>query len=271
MGVGTVDALLNGRLPVLNWYKASFTAAAAGSWFSPMYVNGLPGPGTAPSAGVNGTAVSNGRSGTLAAPTAVAGRECYLNAVDMSGVANVAQAVLIDRMWENSGLSVTSTALQSIPAPVALPARDANKSTLGVGVEIGIEITATLGSAAPILAFLTYTDSDGTPLVSAWAVQIPTAAPIGTFLPFGLAAGDYGIRVPTAFQLASSLVSGSLSLVMYRRLGRAIPLTAPSVPGGYGPADGGGPVADGCAPQFLYLASGTAGGITSGSAQFVQA
>lgn len=268
MGIGTVDALLNGRLAALPWYKAAFTGQVAGGWHSPLYVAGLPGAGTAPSAGVNGTAVTNGRTGTLAAPTVVANRSCYLNAVDLGAAANIAQAVLVDRMWENSGLSVTSTSSQAISA-AALPARDAIGSVNGVGVEIAIEITTTLGSGGAVVATLTYTDSDGNTGNSA-TVSIPTAAVAGTLLPFPLAAGDYGCKAPSAFQLASTLTSGALSLVMYRRLGRAIPITAANVPGGFGPADGGGPVADGTAPQFIYLLSGTAAGITSGSAQFVQ-
>lgn len=269
MGIGTVDALLNGRLPALPYYKAAFTGEAAGGWHSPLYVAGLPGAGTAPSAGVNGAAVLNGRSGTLAAPAAVAGRSCYLNAADLAAVSGIAAAVLVDRLWENSGLSVTSTGSQAI-APVALPARDANGSALGVGVEIAIEVTTQTGNGAPVVATLTYTDSDGSAGATS-TVSIPATAEVGTLLPFPLAAGDYGVRGPTAFQLPSTLTSGAISLVMYRRLGRTLKILAAGVPDGFGPADGGQPVADGTAPHWIYLLSGTSVGVTSGSVQFVQA
>lgn len=269
MGIGTVDALLNGRLAQLNWYKDAFTGEAAGGWHSPLYVAGLPGAGTAPSAGVNGAAVANGRTGTLAAPTAVANKSCYLNVAGLAGVANVAGVQLVDRLWENSGLSVTSTSSQGI-TPATLPSRDASGSTNGVGVEIAIEVTTVTGNGGAVVATLTYTDSDGNTGATA-TVSIPATAVAGTWLPFPLAAGDYGVRGPTAFQLASSLTSGALSLVCYRRLGPMIPLISAGIPGGYGPADGGMPVADGTAPHFIYLLSGTAAGITSGSVQFVQA
>ena len=269
MGIGTVDALLNGRLPWLPWYKDAFTGEAAGLWHSPLYVAGVPGAGTAPSAGVNGAQVVNGRSGTLLAPAAVAAKSCYLNTVDIGAIANVAQVVLVDRLWENSGLSVTLTSSQAI-SPASLPARDANGAVSGAGVEIGIEVTTVTGNGGGVVATLTYTDSDGNAGATS-TVTIPATAVAGTFLPFPLAAGDYGVRGPTAFQLASTLTSGALSLVMYRRLGRPLVPGSAGAPSGFGPADGGGPVADGCAPQFLYLMSGTAVGISSGSVQFVQA
>jgi hypothetical protein len=268
VGIGTVDALLNGRLPQLNWYKAAFTGQGAGFMHSPLYVAGLPGAGSAPSAGVNGAVVANGRTGTLAAPTAVANKSCYLNAAGLTQAANIAAAFLVDRLWENSGLSVTSTSSQAI-TPVALPARDQNGSTNGAGIEFGIEVTASLG-AATATATLTYTDSDGNTGATA-TVTVPTSCVAGTFLPFPLAAGDYGVRVPTAFQLSLSLVSGSLSLVGFRRIGRMIQSVSANIPDGFGPADGGGPVADGIAPHFIYILSGTAAGITAGMTQFVQA
>lgn len=269
MGIGTVDALLNGRLAPLSWFKDAFTAEAAGTWHSPLYVAGLPGAGTAPSAGVNGAIVANGRSGTLAAPAAVAGKSCYLNTCDIGAVSNVVQVQLIDRLWENSGLSVTLTSSQAI-TPAALPARDASNSTNGVGVEIAIEVTTVTGNGGAVVATLTYTDSDGNTGATA-TVSIPATAVAGTWLPFPLAAGDYGVRGPTAFQLASTLTSGALSLVMYRRLGRPLTPGSTGEPSGFGPADGGGPAADGTAPHFLYLPSGTAVGVSAGAVQFVQA
>lgn len=267
MGIGTVDALLNGRLPVLYWYKDGFTAEAAGTWHSPLYVAGLPGAGTAPSAGINGAQVLNGRSGTLAAPAAAANKSCYLNAVNMSNISSVIGAQLVDRLWENSGINVTSTGSQAI-TPAALPPRDANGSANGVGVEIAIEVTTVTGNGAPVNATLTYTDSDGNTGATA-VVSIPATAVAGTWLPFPLAAGDYGVRGPTAVQLAATLTSGAISLVMYRRLGLMVPTV--SMVGGFGPADGGGPVPDGVAPHFLYMPSGTGVGASSGMVQFVQA
>lgn len=269
MGIASVDALLAGRLPPLYWYKDAFTAEAAGLWHSGLYLTGLPGAGTAPSAGINGAGVPNGRSGTLLAPVSVANKASYLNVIDFLAIANVVQAQLVDRMWENSGLNVTIATLQAIVG-AGLPTRDQNLSSNGVGVEAAIEITTVTGNGAPVNATLTYTDSDGNAGATS-TVAIPATAVAGTWLPFPLAAGDYGVRAPTGFQLASTLTSGALSIVLYRRMGRALKPGLNGLPDGFGPADGGGPVADGTAPHFIYLMSGTAGGISSGTVQFSQA
>lgn len=267
MGIGDIDSLLNGRLPALDWQKAALTGEAVGGYHSPLYVAGLPGAGSAPSAGVNGAQVLNGRSGTLRAPAAAAGKSCYLNFADFSAVSGVGSAFLVDRLWENSGLSVTLTSLQAI-APVALPARDANGSADGAGVFAGLEITATLG-AATATATLTYTDSDGNAGNTA-QVSIPSGCVAGTLLIWPLAAGDYGVRGPTGFQLTSSMLSGSFSIVLMRRLGRKLRALSTN-PDSYGPADGGHGVADGIAPQFVYILSATSVGATDGTVEFVQA
>lgn len=269
MGIGTVDALLNGRLPALDWSKAGFTGEAAGLLHSSLYLTGMPGAGAAPSAGVNGAQVLNGRSGTLAAPAAVAGKSCYLNMVEMAQAGSIGAAFLVDRLWENSGLDVTISTLQAI-TPAAPPARDANNSALGVGVGLAIEIVTATANGGAVNATITYTDSDGNTGATG-VISIPATAAVGTWLPLPLAAGDYGVRVPTGFQLASTLTSGALSLVLYRRLGRTLGIPLTNTTSGFGPADGGVPIADGTAPHFIYMLTGTSNGVTTGSVQFCQA
>ncbi len=266
MGIGSGDALLQGRLPVLDWRKGSFTGQGANFWYSPLYTSGVPGAGAVPSAGQNGAQVLNGRSGTLQAPAAVAGKACYLNMAEFSADSNIAAAMLIDRMWENSSLSPTSTSAQPI-SPVALPARDRNGSPLGVGVGVALEVTSTLGAATGT-ATLTYTNSDNTAGRTA-QITVPTSAMQGLWIPFPLASGDYGVKGPTAFQLSASLLSGSLSLVMFLQIGRR--LRGDTKPDFFSPADGGHGVADAIAPQFLYLLGGAAVGTTYGTVEFVQA
>lgn len=268
MGIGDVDSLLDGRLYSHDWQKAAFTGQGSGFYHSPLYVAGLPGAGSVPSAGVNGTAVANARTGTILAPAAVASKSCELHLADFSAAANIGSAFLIDRMWENSGLSVTSTSSQAI-TPAALPLRSADGTANGLGVFFAIEVTASLG-AATATATLTYTDSDGTAGKTA-TLTVPTSCVAGTLLIFPWAAGGYGVRVPTAFQLSASLLSGSLSLVGGRRLGRKLRAVNAHSPDAFGPADGGHPIPDGCAPQFVYLLTGTAAGASDGTVQFTQA
>ena len=269
MTIGFVDALLEGRLPPLDWTKDAFTAEAASVYHSGLYLTGNPGAGSVPSAGVNGAAVANGRTGTLLAPAAVSGKSCWLNFADFAPVAaapGMDFAFLVDRLWENSGLSV-ATGAQAI-TPAALPARDANNAALGVGVGIAIEVVTTLGNGAPVVATLTYTNSSGTPTRTATAT-IPTTALAGTWIPFTLQAGDYGVFGPTSYSNASTLTSGTFSLVMYRKWGRKLRSVAAQVDS-FGMADGGHAVPDGAAPHFIYHVTGTTVGATDATVEFAQ-
>lgn len=268
MGISTIDSLLNARLPVQDWFKTSFTGQVIGGYHSPLYVAGLPGAGSTPSAGVNGAVVDRTRTGVLAAPAAVANKIPYLNTADFTAESGVGSAFLIDRLWENSGLSVTSTGAQAISA-VALPPRDINGSTNGTGVGAALEITSAMG-AATTTATLTYTDSDGNAGATG-TCTIPTSAVAGTWLPFTLASGDYGVRLPTSFQLAGSMLSGAFSIVLYRRIGRTLRCLAANIGDSFGPGDGGGPVYDLTALQFIYILSATSVTKTGGSVQFAQA
>lgn len=267
MGIGTVDALLNARLAPQDWFKTSFTGQVVGGYHSPLYVAGLPGAGSAPSAGVNGAQISSGRTGTISFPSAAANKSVYLNSVSFAAESGVGCAFLIDRLWENSGLSPTSTSSQAI-TPVALPARDATGTVNGVGVGAALEVVTALG-AATTTATLTYTDSDGN-TGNTSQITVPTSAVAGTFIPFPLAAGDYGVRAVTAFQLTASLLSGTFSLVLYRRVGRNLACLAANVGDSFGPADGGGPLYDASALQFVYVLSATSVTKTAGSVQFAQ-
>lgn len=268
MGIGDFDSLLDGRLPPLDWRKAAFTAQAAFSYHSSLYLAGEPGAGAVASSGVNGNQVLNGRSGTLLAPAAQVGKSCELIMADFSAESNLANAFLADRLWENSGLSVTSTSAQAIAAQ-DLPPRDRNSTSNGAGVMAALEITTTMG-AATATATITYTDSDGNAGVTA-QVTIPSGCVAGTLLLFPTPTGKYGVRKITSFQLSGSMVSGAFSLVLYTRLGRKLRGSNTNPPDSYGPADGGHPIPDGCAPWFIYQVSNTAVGASTGTVQFGQA
>lgn len=270
--IGFVDALMQGRLPVLEWAKDAFTGEAAGQYHSGLYLTGTPGAGSASANGVNGAIVSNGRSGTVAAPAAAAGKSCFLNWADFAPLAatpNIDFGFWVDRLWDNSGLNVTIATLQAI-VPAALPPRDANYTTAGVGVGLAVEITTVTGNGAPVVATITYTNSSGATGKTA-TVTIPATAVAGTWLPISLAAGDYGVQGPTGFQLASTLTSGALSLVMYRVLGRKLRVLPNGTIDSFAMADGGHGIPDGIAPHMIYHLTGTAVVATHGTIEFAQA
>jgi hypothetical protein len=267
MGVAGTDSLIQARRQPEDYFKSAFTGQVVGGFHSSLYLAGYPGAGSAPAAGVNGAQIDRTRSGVIPFPAPAASKSPYLNVVDFAAAAGVGSAWLWDRMWENSGLSVTSTGAQAI-APVALPPRDANGSANGVGVIAALEIVTAMG-AATATATLTYTDSDGNAGATG-TCTIPSGAVAGTLLFFTLAAGDYGVKAPTSFQLSGSMVSGSFSVVLGRRVGRSLRCPSANIGDSFGPADGGGPLFDSSALQWVYLLSATAVGAQVGSVQIVQ-
>lgn len=131
---------------------------------------------------------------------------------------------LVDVLWYNTGIVVTTTTAQNITMPGALPARDLNGSTNGAGVMAALlTTTANTNAAAIANTTISYTDQDGnagnTGTFTALAgFQAPVSPVIGTWMPFQLAAGDTGIRSVQSITLGTSYVAGALSLILYRPL-----------------------------------------------------
>lgn len=147
----------------------------------------------------------------------------YLTDVAISN--SVAELVqLIDVLWYNTGIVVTTTTAQTVTMPGALPARDINGSTDGEGVQAALLTTTANTNAATIAnTTISYTDSEGNAgntgtfsAVVGW--QAPATPVIGTWMPFQLAAGDRGIRSVQSITLGTSYGAGALSLVLYRPL-----------------------------------------------------
>lgn len=65
---------------------------------------------------------------------------------------------------------------------------------------------------------LTYTNSEGTGSRTATISSFPQTAALGTLVPFQLQAGDRGVRDIASITLGTSYVSGSISLVLLRKL-----------------------------------------------------
>ena len=152
----------------------------------------------------------------------------YLTQIAIAGSVAAEAIEVIDVLWYNTGLTVTTTTLQAVTTPT-LPARDINGSSDGEGVNLAL-LTTTANTNAAAIATTTanYTDSSGntgnTATFSAlvgW--QAPASPVIGTWMPFQLAAGDRGIRAITnasggGITLGTSYVAGALSAVLYRTL-----------------------------------------------------
>ena len=156
----------------------------------------------------------------------------YLTNVTLAdGIAGTVQ--LIDVIWYNTGLAVTTTTAQNITMPT-LPARDMNGSTNGEGWNAALYALTALGNAAAVAnTTISYTDQDGNAGatgtfsgVVGW--QAPATPVIGTWMPFQLAAGDRGIRSIQSITLGTTYTSGTMSLVLYRVLA-TIPISQANV------------------------------------------
>ena len=133
---------------------------------------------------------------------------------------------LIDILWVNTGIVVTTTTAQTITMPGALPARDNNGATNGAGIMAALYTTTANTNAAVVAnSTLSYTDQDGNAGNTATfsgvvGFQAPATPVVGTWMPFILAAGDSGIRSVQSITLGTSYGAGALSLVLYRSLDR---------------------------------------------------
>lgn len=219
MAITGLDSVIVGAKPPVPIIKTGITMAAVGAMrgYTPWYAAGNPGASSAGSAGVNGEAV------TASIGASVAGRIPRTN--PSSGNAHLARLAmttnvagslwLIDRLWQNSGLTVTSTSAQSI-SPVTLPARCGDGTNNGANVMAAIEWSATGGAGIPTVT-LTYTDQDGNTGATGTFTGV-ASPPVGTFEIFTLASGDTGIRAPTSFIQSATRTSGTMHLVLFRVL-----------------------------------------------------
>lgn len=216
MAITTLEGLAAASQSPYSFYKTDLTHTAIGTWVCEDLFGTVPAAMTAPASGVNGEALT--ATIGLPFPTPTGGENVYLSQFS-ANASHYGILMLCDRLWQNSGLSVTSTSAQPI-TPVAIPARDANGATDGVGVMVGIE-TTTATSGAPIFT-ISYTNSSGTAGRTA-TITNTTSRAKGTFQTFALQTGDVGVRSVESYTGSSSMSVGAISLVLYRPLAMAGP------------------------------------------------
>jgi len=214
MAITTVDGIIAGAQPPRYFCKVLSGTLVAGRPFAPWALAGIPGAWPAPSGGLNGSNVT-ANDGQIPFTNPGSGNS-YLSRF-ASTVTQLGTLLLVDVLWENSGLVVTSTSAQAITQPT-LPARDANGATDGAGVLIGLRIVTATGAGANVPQ-ITYTDAaGGTGNTANPIVAYAASSAAGSFYPFALAAGDTGVRSVTSYINTVSMSSGSVSLVAYRVL-----------------------------------------------------
>ncbi len=252
MAITTVDQLLAAMLPPVTFAKAITPTLTAGRPFSLFYLAGMPGAAVAPTPGLAGAALTS-YAGQLPYPAPVSGKNIHL--ARFQGASTVAGTlILADRLWHNSGLSLTSTAAQTINS-VAWPARDANGTSNGSQVLIGLEVTTATGAGTPTLT-MNYTNSVGVAGRTGTNIVLTGAtSAVGSFYPIGLDAGDTGVRSIQSFTLSATWTSGAASLVAYREIAR-LELTSSTVPNAIDAITSGMPrLYDDSVPFLIFIPS----------------
>jgi len=211
----------NGRS--ITFMKTSTGADAIGYWYCTSKDAGFPGAWAVGTPGVNGrntdgtTTADNGCL-TIANPSTGLN---YVTEVVM-GTSVAHQNLFFDVLWVNTGLVVTTTTAQTVTMASALPARDINGTTNGEGCMIAMLFTAAATNAAVISnTTVSYTNSAGTAgrtatLSAIVGSQIPATPVIGTLIWFNLQAGDKGVQSIQSVTLGTSLVTGSISMMITR-------------------------------------------------------
>lgn len=218
---------------VYAWQKAGTAKDAAGYWIAYGKDAGFPGAMNLGTPGVNGTGTDCSVATSGADPRGAAELGAHVLPDPASGALYLTQAdfissnietiQLIDVLWYNTGLTVTTTTAQNITFGT-LQARDLNGTSNGEGVYAALYALTALGNAAAVAnTTISYTDESGNAGatgtfsgVVGW--QAPATPVIGTWMPFQLAAGDRGIRSLQSITLGTTYTSGTMALILYRPL-----------------------------------------------------
>lgn len=199
--------------------KTTVLSEGAGLWYSTSKDIGTPGAWAVGTPDVTGRATDGTASadaGCLRIPNAASGNN-YL--AGFSGSTTIlAEPHLVDVLWVNSGLVVTTTTAQAVGS-VAFPARDRDGTANGAGCWVGILVTtATTNAGAITNTTLDYTNSAGVAGRTATIPSFPATAVAGNVTWFQLQAGDEGIQSIQNITLGTSYAGGAISLIVARVL-----------------------------------------------------
>jgi hypothetical protein len=254
MAITTLDGVIAGMQIPKPITKVGIATAAVGAMrgYTLWYAAGNPGAATANAAGINGAAVT-GNAVVGQIPRTDSGTNSYLARLSINA-STAGVMMLIDRLWHNSALVVTSTAAQAITA-AALPARSGDGTSNGAQVMAAVEWSATGGAGVPTVT-LTYTDQDGNAGATGTITGVATP-PVGTFEIFTLASGDTGVRAPTSFIQSATRTSGTMHLVLFRILAQ-VEVSAANIGNAIDALTSGMPrTYNGTVPQLVWFPSAT--------------
>jgi hypothetical protein len=256
MAITTIDGIIAGMQTPEDFVKTFGTMEAAGIHVSSFYLAGRPGAAAVPTPGMSGAALTY-YGGQIPFRNPGSGNS-YLARLQFSS-SQIGCLLLCDRLWHNSGISVTTTTAQTVGS-VEYPARDRDGTTNGENVLVAIEVsTATTNASAIANTTMSYTNQAGTSGKTATIPSFPATAATGSFIPFLLAAGDTGVRSIQSITLGTSYVTGVVHLVAFRVLAR-LEQTIINTGNSIDAVTAGFPrLYDNTVPWLVWLASGTTG------------
>jgi hypothetical protein len=215
MAITTIAGAIAGAIPPAIVMKPNNIGAAAVHFQTQWYGAGSPPAAPVGSAGMAGEALTT-NSGAIPWSNPASGNSYLMrSSVNVSnGTTGLGSFLLVDRLWQQSGIDVTVTTAQTIDS-VAWPARDINASTNGAGVWIALEVSTVTGAGAAV-PVIEYTNSGGTGTRTGTCSRYGATAAAGRFFFFELQAGDVGVRSVQTITLGTSLTSGVVHLVAMR-------------------------------------------------------
>jgi hypothetical protein len=275
MSVTTLDQCLAGMQFPTTFYKAQSGTPIVGTMYSQWLSPGQPSAATTlPTGNLAGqfyTCASAQISGQLRFTPAITSDTFYLSR--FTGCANTTGTlILADRIWADS-VSGGSIILQNVfsggfPRSAGVGGGDSS----GIGIQLALEVFATLGATAntPKVTYIPQSASvasGGDTATLAYAM--PATAALGTFIPFTLKAGDFGVKEVFAYHnMAARTNTGALGIVAYRPLAY-IPCSVAGVAGVVDALTGGFPILfPNTVPFLIWMAGTTTAPVIAGFFQY---
>lgn len=218
MAITSLDGAITGMRPAFSFFKTTPGTPVIGNTYSLWRGTGAPGLGAFP-ANISGTFYTSLAAqvvGQIPFTNPSGGQSSYLSVLNGSS-SQVGTLIIADRIWGDS-VSPTTIGNQNVWSG-AFPRSTgtATGDSSGNGILLALECLTTLGatSATPKI---TYIGSDGLGDTQPLFMAMPSSAAIGTFIPFNLGAGKAGVRSVSQYNNMTTLTSGGLGLVAYRKL-----------------------------------------------------
>lgn len=222
MSITSLDGAIAGMKPPYGFFKFFNLTPVTGTMYSLWNYLGSPGKGdSVPTGNKSGQFFTSAASlvhGQLPFSNPGAGSS-YL-AVFNGSSSQPGTLVLADRIWADSltpvgiGMDKNTVYSGSFPRSAGIASGDSS----GSGVLLALEVFSNNLGTANATAKVTYIGSDGSADTQPLLYPMPTTAIMGTFIPFNLGVGKFGVRAVVAYDNMTTMTGGCLGLVAYRPL-----------------------------------------------------